>query len=569
MHRRSGGGSDPRVAVERLRPLGAPIVFACSDGAVQWWKQGSTKAEWLESISTDRVDSFFRDHRNELSPDAVYRAKTLGRVRKEFQLSFVDLGLMPLIEDEVGEALSNLIERCVSELKSRLAWQTVTDAQGHWLLKSVFWLLSGKILRDKNVPDFEDIEIGDVNDVFSRVVRHYGTEPFVVHSNRTLAALENTALTIDSFSSLALTTTESLAHVYENTLISKETRASLGTHSTPSYLVDYIIGELADWIAEIPEKDRSVFEPACGHAAFLVSAMRLLTQLLPPHKAVPSRRGPYLRKRLHGTERDPFALELARLSLTLTDIPNPDGWDLRTEDVFFGDRLAEQARANTIILANPPFERFGDDELKEYSRSSPPILVKNKACEMLRRMLPELQPGSVFGLVIPQSLLHASFARDMRRELIEEFELREVSLFPDKVFRILRCRVGDFARQAKTARRTVQGNTSLSVASRKAIARIPPRRIMCQVHRLSLSLALTRAISGTCECPTWRKYGSGLGVIPERRTSRRLGKALIFEEGTCPLVYPLTPKRTSPTRSRATSASNAGYSFIDFRGCIG
>ena len=28
------------------------------------------------------------------------------------------------------------------------------------------------------------------------------------------------------------------------------------------------------------------------------------------------------------------ALELARLSLTLTDIPNPDGWDLRVEDMF-------------------------------------------------------------------------------------------------------------------------------------------------------------------------------------------------------------------------------------------
>ena len=64
-------------------------------------------------------------------------------------------------------------------------------------------------------------------------------------------------------------------------------------------------------------------------AVFLVSAMRLLTELLPDDKAIPSRRGPYLRSRLHGTDIDPFALELARLSLTLTDIPNPNGWDLR------------------------------------------------------------------------------------------------------------------------------------------------------------------------------------------------------------------------------------------------
>jgi N-6 DNA Methylase len=85
---------------------------------------------------------------------------------------------------------------------------------------------------------------------------------------------------------LVLTTTEALAYVYENTLISKETRSALGTHSTPSFLVDYVVGNLADWVNDIPADKRSVYEPACGHAAFLVSAMRLLAELLPPEKAL-------------------------------------------------------------------------------------------------------------------------------------------------------------------------------------------------------------------------------------------------------------------------------------------
>src|SRR5258708_20721809 len=46
------------------------------------------------------------------------------------------------------------------------------------------------------------------------------------------------------------------------------------------------------------------------------------SELLPAEKTIPSKRGPYLRSRLHGTDIDPFALELARLSLTLTDIPD-------------------------------------------------------------------------------------------------------------------------------------------------------------------------------------------------------------------------------------------------------
>lgn len=341
---------------------------------------------------------------------------------------------MPLVEKEVGEAIGALIERNVSGLKNRLGWTNVTEEQGHWLLKAVFWLVSAKILKDKRVPSFDDIVITNVEEVFSRLAKHYGTTSFQPGSRQNLAALEESARIISQFSSLALTTTESLGYVYENTLISKETRASLGTHCTPPYLVDYVVGHLADWIAEIPENERSVFEPACGHAAFLVAAMRLLAQLLPHEKAIPSRRGPYLRSRLHGTDRDPFALELARLSLTLSDIPNPNGWDLRVEDMFVGDKLAEQTRGKSIFLANPPFENFKDSELNAYSETNTNMVV-NKAAEMLRRTLPQLQPGSVLGVVIPQTILHGRFAEEVRRYLVEHFELREVSLFPDKVFK--------------------------------------------------------------------------------------------------------------------------------------
>ena len=429
-----GEHGDARAAVEACRPLGAPLIFVCHENTLQWWKQGTRSAEWLRTISANDVDRFLQDHHDEFSPEAVYRAKTIGRLRREYQLEFVDLGLMPLLEQEVGTALSRLLERTVSELKERLGWDDVTPEKGHWLLQTVFWLLSGKILRDKRVSTFEDLDLSDVEDVFHRVANHYGTRPLRRSSAKQLEALRSSASLIDQFSSLALTTTESLAYVYENTLISKATRSSLGTHSTPSYLVDYIVGLLADWIEEIPERERSVFEPACGHAAFLVAAMRLLSHLLPPAKSAPSRRGPYLRSRLHGSDLDPFSLELARLSLTLTDIPNPDGWDLRAEDMYLGDRLADQTRKNTILLANPPFGSFDEKELRAYDRTGTDIGVNNKAAEMLRRALPALQPGSVFGLVLPQAVLHKAYAEGVRRSLLDGFELREVSLFPDKVF---------------------------------------------------------------------------------------------------------------------------------------
>lgn len=188
----------------------------------------------------------------------MYRAKTWGRFQTEYQLSFVDLGLMPLVEAEVGQSLSRLIERNVTDLKRSLGWKEVDAEEGHWLLKTVFWLVSGKILHDKQVAGFQNLDLNDVEEVFRRVGRHYGTKPLAAGSQKKLDALGQAAHTISQFSSLVLTTTEALAYVYENTLIAKETRSALGTHSTPAYLVDYVVGNLADWIAEIPLSDRSV-----------------------------------------------------------------------------------------------------------------------------------------------------------------------------------------------------------------------------------------------------------------------------------------------------------------------
>jgi hypothetical protein len=413
-------------------------VFVCFQDTLQWWKQGAQSPEYRESIPANNVERFFQDNLGAFKPDAVYRAKTWGRFRPEYQLSFVDLGLLPLVEEQLGESLGKLVERNVAQLKSSIGWghvtDDVTDEQGHWLLQTIFWLVSAKILRDKGVERFADLDLKDVEEVFRRLGRHYGTGPLVIDSGRKLEGLRESARIIGQFSSLSLTTTESLAYVYENTLISKEARSAFGTHRTPSFLVDYVVGNLTDWIEEIPVNDRSVFEPACGHSAFLISAMRLLTEMLSADKAVPSRRGPYLRSRMHGVDVDSFALELARLSLTLTDIPNPNGWDLEPQDMFLGDRLAARAKKNTILLANPPFDNFTPQEQQQYRDQHSGVRFVNKSAEMLWRTLPHMPEGGVFGVVLPQSILHSDNARDLRQFLSSECELREICLFPDKVF---------------------------------------------------------------------------------------------------------------------------------------
>jgi hypothetical protein len=53
---------------------------------------------------------------------------------------------------------------------------------------------------------------------------------------------------------------------------------------------------------------------------------------------------------------------------------------------------------------------------------------------MLWRTLPHLPEGGVFGVVLPQTVLYSDNANDLREFLSSECELREICLFPDKVF---------------------------------------------------------------------------------------------------------------------------------------
>ena len=425
------------ATVKACRSLGAPLVFACLPDQLLVWKQTVTGPQRERPIPLTELPEFFQDQKHNLAPEAVYRAKTWARLDRSYQLSFVDLGLMPLIEEEAGERLSELIERVVMNVKSRLGWNEISQEQGQWLLKSNFWLLAAKILKDKNVPTFASLDLEDLDKVYSSVAGHYGSaSPVIAGSKEQRLALLGSAREIAKCSHLGLISTEALAYLYENALITKETRTELGTHSTPGFLVDYIVGRLRPWIEEIPFKQRQVFEPACGHAAFLPAAMRLLGELTPVNTYSPAQRHQYLRRRLHGDDQDTFALEIARLSLTLADVPNSNGWDLEPSNVFEGDALARYARDADIVLANPPFGDFKPVERRLLADKSADPKYVNKAAELLWRVVKEMKPGAVFGVVLPRGFLHDKNATPLRQYIATHFEIKEILLLPDNVFSI-------------------------------------------------------------------------------------------------------------------------------------
>ena len=410
------------------RDIGAPLLFFCCREELQWWTLKSSGVVREDTIPAAKVSSFFTEHQEDFSPESIYRAKNLSRVHSEYQLKFVDRGLMPILEHEMGNRLADLIKNMLRILDEKLGIPQVNTQLNRWMFRCAFWLLGAKILQDKKVKNFIRLDLEDVLAVLERVNRHYGAKDgLVFRTKREQRALEAASSVVKQFSSLNNLTIESLAHVYETTLIDKKTRKTWGIHATPSYLVDYIVLHLSDWIRSIPQKNRIVLEPTCGHAPFLTSALRLLREIYEGDRADLHK---YLNSHLLGIEQDLFAREIARLSLTLADVPNSNGWELKECDVYKGDILSKLASKSTILLCNPPFENFSPGDKQKCHN----LETGNKAAEVLTRTLPYMPKGSVFGVILPQGFLHKDNLSPLRKMLIEQFELAEICALPENVF---------------------------------------------------------------------------------------------------------------------------------------
>jgi hypothetical protein len=81
--------------------------------------------------------------------------------------------------------------------------------------------------------------------------------------------------------------------------------------------------------------------------------------------------------------------------------------------MFESESLEGYLATSTILLANPPFKL---------------------AQRFLETIIPKLRPGTIVGLVLPQNVLRSKRSQSIREHLLDDFEIAEISLFPDKVF---------------------------------------------------------------------------------------------------------------------------------------
>ncbi len=418
--------SDISQALIGYRSLGAPVMLSISDKRVTVWQIHSTgKPRRIDEYSLGQIPALFAKQSGQWTPDVIHRAKSIGAFDLSYQLDFVDMGLLPAIEGEIHVKLDRLLQEIILEIKSSLKKQTIDYRK---LFQGTFRLLAAKILLDCKHQKAQKWNSSDIVSILTDIADYYRLD--------TLHLLDDVAM-MKAFSraweqlmgaiSFRNISADDLAFVYENTLVTPETRKIFGTHSTPRQVAEYVVRTIG--LNRIKLESLRVYEPFSGAGVFLVSAIRHIRGLLP--RAWSDRqRHIFLTERIQGSEIDQFACEVAVLSLILADYPNANGWDIKEEDLFIGKTLSKKAAQSNVILCNPPFEDFTQEERITYQAFASRSI--HKPIAILTAVL-ESSPMAI-GFVLPRGFILDRQYDGIRQEIEKKYETIEIVALPDGIF---------------------------------------------------------------------------------------------------------------------------------------
>jgi len=223
-------------------------------------------------------------------------------------------------------------------------------------------------------------------------------------------------------------TTEVLAYIWEHTFVTEADRRRHGIYGTPYELARHLVYSLPD--RAFAADGRFIVEPCCGHGVFLVASLQRMHDLLSPNMPPEARHERFARV-LTGFDREPFAVEVAKLCLSLADFPNRNGWNIEKENVFKSNLFQGAIRRSKTILCNPP---FGDFERDERAEHFDPRHLASKPAELLRRILDDLPADGMLGFILPRKFTEGRGYKPIRRRLAERFDEIEILALPDDVF---------------------------------------------------------------------------------------------------------------------------------------
>lgn len=419
-------GSHDVEAVLRRRSLGAPILFSIDQEDVGVWRVGAHgKPRLTERVPLDALEALFARNADSWNPHAVHRAKSLGLTQTAYQLDFVDLGLLPAIEHEIEVKLDRLLGDVIARLLAGIDDPQREEA----VFRTTFRLLAAKILVDRGHPDAASWSVAPVGEVLAGIEAYYHLDHMPAPAVNVLVpgAVEAAWAMLRGAINFRNISSDSLAFVYENTLVTADTRRRFGTHSTPRQVAEYVVSQLD--LDLFDPADITIYEPFAGAGMFLVAALRHLRDRLPDTLTSEDRHA-FLVERISGAELDGFACEVATLSLILADYPNANGWKISCQDLFEAGVLAEISAGKRIILCNPPWEDFDADDRSRYPEMASKSVSKPAA---VLRTLIEAGPDAL-GVVLPHGFLRQQQYADLRQLVADRYHRVELTALPQRVF---------------------------------------------------------------------------------------------------------------------------------------
>lgn len=422
---RSAANETVQQTVEATRSLGAPFLVVIEGDEASMWTYTASGVTQLDSTSATKWQTLLADHKK-FGPGPIRQLKAL-QVREDVPTTglLFDPRTLYGIQASTQLALDELLTQFLSHFDGARTTAGQLSLQTHYevLFPLVFRLLAGKILIDREDNRVSSIDPDDPRQVVATVETLYSLSPQRLQWTKArVKQLASAWLTLREGLYVRNVAADDLAFVYENTLITPETRKAFGTHSTPYSAADYVIRSL-----RLPEGTAAaqlrVYEPFAGACVFLTAALRRFKELFPQSWTV-NKVHEHLVNHFVASEIDPFACEIARLALILADYPNHNGWRITREDLFESNRLADRVSQCDILLCNPPFENF-DEPIEGISVHKPVVLLD----AVIKT------PPAFVGVVMPSGFSTHKVYREHIRRICEIYADVEVMLLPERVFR--------------------------------------------------------------------------------------------------------------------------------------
>lgn len=421
------GGADTSAQIQAHRALGAGIWLCIHAGQVEVWNTRDAAGPVREAVHPlTELGHLFERNRQAWAPDRIHQAKLAGLwdVPEQGNL-FEASGLLKLIEAHTQERLDRIITRTLKTLATPLR---VAASDYRRAYRACFYFVAAKIILDRGHPVGKKWPVDDAAGILDAITVHYGLE-YATEPGKGIARqrLEEAWVALRDDVSFANISADDLAFVYENTLVSEATRQELGTHSTPRAVAEFLVSrlDLGRHGQEVPR----IYEPFCGAGVLLVATLAKVRNRL-PREWTEAQRHAFLARRLRGADVDPFAREVASLSLVLADYPSSNGWDIRTTDLFSKDALTAQLESGMVVVCNPPFEKFTPAERKRYPDASSASV--HKPIQVLSAVL-DSKPSAV-AFVMPHAVISDSQYAKLRQRIERQFVQVELVSLPDRVF---------------------------------------------------------------------------------------------------------------------------------------